>query len=92
MTATLETAKTINLGQLSVELGGVGLSMDDYGDHRVVSGEVSQASLEAAIEAHDAQPHPAPEPPEPPPPGPARLLQAQVDELTDLMFALMEGF
>lgn len=69
---TVSTDKPINVGQLSAELGGAPLQLHPAtGPERAVTcldDSVTEEQLEAAIDAHDAQPEPEPGPPEPPSP------------------------
>lgn len=78
------TTRPIDLLQLDGELGSPGLSMADYGETRVIRCEaetITQETLEAAVEAHV---------PAEPPPSAASLIQAQVDELTDLTVEMLD--
>lgn len=74
--STVTTARPIDEGQLDAELGDVGVTSLRVGDEVTVTADVPQATLQAAIDAHI---------PAPPPPTRIEQLQAQVDELTDLL-------
>lgn len=53
--STFTTTRSIDLGQLTDELGGVGLSLSDNGTERTITchaDTITQDMLEAAIEAH----------------------------------------
>lgn len=85
--STVTSSRPINLGQLAAELADppAPLSMSDDGAERAVTchaDAIAPAALQAAVDAHA---------PAPPPPTAASLLQAQVDELSDLLFTIMEG-
>jgi hypothetical protein len=88
--STATTTRAIDLAQLGAELADppAPLSMSDDGTERTITchdDTITQTQLQAAVDAHV---------PAPPPPSAASLLQAQVDELSDLTFdllTLMEG-
>lgn len=81
MTATVTTTRPIDLGQLAAEVGSP-LTMSDDGTERTVSAldeTTTQAALQAAVDAHTPVEIPSA----------ATLMQAQLDELTDLTFELL---
>lgn len=77
--AAVTTVKRIDLAQLIAEVG-VELVMDSSGALRTISGDLPQAVLDASVAAHEAATDP-------------EVLrhaqvQAQIDELTDLVLGL----
>lgn len=72
--SSVTTTKEIDLAGLVSEVG-LPLSMVEYGDLRVVGGDVDQQTLNDAIAAHVAPSSPA---------AVRASLQAQLDELADL--------
>lgn len=84
---TVTTTRPINLAQLAAEIGTTEapapLTMVDDGETRAITSldeSVDEAALQAAVDAHE---------PTPPPPSVESLMQAQLDELTDLTFELL---
>lgn len=74
--AAVTTSRSVDLGQLDAELGSLGLSAVTAGEQTTVTGDVDEATLQAAIDAHV---------PAEPPPSEMALMQQQVNELTDLI-------
>lgn len=74
--STVTTTRPIDEGQLNAELGDVGVTSLRVGDEVIVTADVPQAILQAAIDMHV---------PEEPPPSEIALMQQQVNELTDLI-------
>lgn len=63
--ATVETSKAINLYQLGLEVDAPMRTLR-RGDNWTISADIDQGALEAAVEAHVADPSIAPPPPPPP--------------------------
>lgn len=74
--STITTTRPIDEAQLDTELGGIGVASLRIGDEVTITADVDEDVLQAAIDAHI---------PAPPPPTRIEQLQAQVDELTDLL-------
>lgn len=84
MTTTFTTTVVVDLGQLSTELGTDALTMSSADGTNEISCHdpaITQAQLEDAVSTHV---------PAPPTLTPVQVLQAQVDELADLILT-MEG-
>lgn len=54
--STITTPKRIDLSGLATALGGIALSMTDDGTTRTITGEVDQATLQAAVDAQAEPP------------------------------------
>lgn len=88
----IETTKRINLAQLSVELGRVGLKMGDG----YIEADVDRATLQAKIDAHSANdawvdPDPAPTPPTPRDVARAKVQSIQAGPIRDALVALLDA-
>lgn len=86
MSSAVVTQRPIDLAQLAAGLADppASLSMNDDGTERTITCHdetITQETLEAAVEAHV---------PAEPPPSAASLIQAQVDELTDLTVEMLD--
>lgn len=83
MTAIVTTTRTIDLAQLASEVDCDALSARTADGSTTVTchaGSLTNAQLQAAVDAHT---------PAPPPLTATQLLQAQIDELTDLMMGAL---
>ena len=75
------TTLPIDLARLARQLGTSDLAMTDTGEERTVrclDPNVTPEQLKAAVDAHNAAPEPTP----------MERLQAQIDDLTDLLLGM----
>ncbi|WP_028637710.1 hypothetical protein [Nocardioides sp. URHA0032] len=78
--STVTTPRPIDPPQLTAELGVASITVAIGDTETTVTADIDEATLQAAVDAHT--PHPTP--------SAASLIQAQVDELTDLTVEMLD--